>query len=407
MSLLGKKNFSLGFLRNPNFLLILWTLICAIASFKQYAISDALSGKCAYNNFRVFIYSFKHLLAHQNLYGAYPAEYFDLYHYGPIFALLIAPFYYLPIEISLILWGALNAWCLFKAIWSLPLDSHAKAAIIWISTNTLITSTLNSQFHAICVAMIILSYTYIVKKKDILGTLFIVLGAFIKLYGIVGLAFFFFSKSKKHFILWSLIWTIAIFILPMLFCKLGYIIQTYIDWYTDLIHKNGSNSDITQTRLDVCVMGMVRRITHNGTLSNLYYILPALFVMAISYFRFKLHRQVSFQLAVLASLLLFIILASTGSESPTYIIAFPGVGIWYILEKKKNILVISLLIITLLISSFSPTDLFPRSIRINYLEPYALMALPVFLVWLRLNYLMLTNQLNQVNPIVPTQAPNS
>lgn len=401
MPFLSKKNRFFALLRNPKFLLTCWIIICAIASFKQYATSNIAEGACRYNNFRIFYSSFEHLLHEKSLYGSY-SEYFDLYHYGPIFALLIAPFYYLPVGISIVLFGALNAWCLFKAIWSLPIGSHYKAIIIWISTNTLITSTLNTQFHAICVGMIILSYTCIVHRKDIWGTLFIILGAFIKLYGIVGFAFFFFSKNKKKFVLWTCFWTILIIALPMLVCKSSYILQSYADWYTDLVHKNGTNSDITQTRLDVCVMGMVRKITHIPSLSNLYYIIPAFIIMGISFLRFKFHKQLNFQLALLGSLLMFIILASTGSESPTYIIAFPGVGIWYILERKKNILVIFLLILTLVISSFSPTDLFPRFIRLNYLEPYAMMALPVFLVWLRLNYIMITDQLKPIDtPTAP------
>lgn len=406
MSYLTKKNQITTLLYHPRFLLAIWIIICVIASFKQYAVSDLAQGKCNYNNFRIFIQSFEHLLQGKNLYNSYPNEYFDLYHYGPIFALLIAPFYYLPVGISLVLFGALNAWFLFKAIWSLPIDSRSKAIIIWVSTNTLITSTLNTQFHAICAAMIILSYSCIVYKKEIWSTLFIILGAFIKLYGIVGLAFFFFSKNKKKFILWTSLWTILIILLPMLVGKPSFVLQTYADWYVSLVDKNGTNIDITQTRLDVCVMGMVRKITHNPNLSNLYYIIPAFVVMGISFLRFKLHKQLNFQLALLASLLMFIILASTGSESPTYIIAFPGVGIWYILERKKNFMVISLLILTLVISSFSPTDLFPRFIRLNYLEPYAIMALPVFLVWLRLNYMMITDQLKPID-YPPTPATSS
>lgn len=404
MSYLTPKKQVLTLLRDPNFLLTTWIIICAVASFKQYAISDLTQGKCSYNNFRIFIQSFEHLLQKKNLYNYYPNEYFDLYHYGPIFALLIAPFYYLPVGVSLMLFGTLNAWCLFKAIWSLPINSQSKAIIIWISTNTLITSALNTQFHTMCVAMIILSYTYMVHRKDIWSTLFIILGTFIKLYGIVGFAFLFFSKNKKKFVLWAFFWTIVVIALPMLICNPSYILQCYTDWYTSLMDKNGTNVDITQTRLDVCVMGMVRKIAHNADLSNLYYILPAFVIMGTSFLQFKLHKQLNFQLALLGSLLMFIILASTGSESPTYIIAFPGVGIWYVLERKKNFLVIFLLILTLVISSFSPTDLFPRFIRLNYLEPYAMMALPVFLVWLRLNYIMISNQLKSINDPVAKAA---
>jgi len=401
MSYLEKKNQFFILLSNPKFLLYFWVSICIIATFKQYITSNLLLEKCNYNNFKIFCYSFEHLLQEKNLYSFYPNQYSDLYHYGPLFGLLIAPFYYLPVGFSLLMWGGLNAWALFKAIWSLPLDTTSKAIIIWISTHNLITSALNVQFNAMCSAMLILSYIYIIHKKDIWATLFIILGTFIKLYGIVGLSFFFFSKNKKKFIIWTGLWIITFLVLPMVICTPNYIIQCYVDWYISLTDKNAANIDILQTQVDVCVMGIVRKITHNPSLSNLYYIIPAIIIMGVSYFKFKLHKQLNFQLALLSSLMMFIVLSSTGSESPTYIIAFPGVGIWYVLERKKNFLTISLLIFTLVISSFSPTDLFPRFIRVNYLQPYAMMALPVFLVWLRLNYLMITNKLKPVSH--PTQ----
>ena len=400
MSYLSKKNQLLSILQNPKFLLTLWVIICGVASLKQYLISDIAQGNCHYNNFRIFYYSFEHLLQGKNLYDAYPSQYFDLYLYGPIFALLVAPFYYLPESIGIILWGAISAWILFKAIWSLPLNSSSKATIIWISTNNLITSALNLQFNAICAAMIIFSFTYVLRKKDLYSAFFIILGTLIKIYGIIGVCFFVFSKNKTKAIVWSLCFTVVLLLLPAIICGPTFAVQCYKDWYDVLALKNAGNINITGNQLDVCVMGMVRKITQNPHLSNLYYIVAAMLLMAASFLNFKLHKNLNFQIALLGSLLMFIILASTGSESPTYIIAFPGVGIWYVLERKKNFLSISLLVLTLLISSFSPTDLFPRFVRVNYLQPYALMALPVFLVWLRLNYLMITNQLKPIEHTV-------
>ena len=46
-------------------------------------------------------------------------------------------------------------------------------------------------------SLIILSYVLIEKEKDFWSACLIILGTFIKLYGIVGLAFFFFSKNLK------------------------------------------------------------------------------------------------------------------------------------------------------------------------------------------------------------------
>ena len=50
----------------------------------------------------------------------------------------------------------------------------------------------------------------------------------------------------------------------------------------------------------------------------------------------------------------------------------------------------ALLITTFIISSMSPSDLFPAIIRRDYIQPYALKALPITLVWLRLSYELMT-----------------
>jgi hypothetical protein len=74
-------------------------------------------------------------------------------------------------------------------------------------------------------------------------------------------------------------------------------------------------------------------------------------------------------------------LASTGTESPTLVMAFPAVGIWFVLgEKTKERW--AMLIFTLLISSFSPTDLFPAYLRSEFINPFALMILPLFGIWI-------------------------
>jgi len=93
--------------------------------------------------------------------------------------------------------------------------------------------------------------------------------------------------------------------------------------------------------------------------------------------------HVDFQLRLLALVLIYLMLASTGTESPTLIMAFPGVGIWFVLgEKTRGRWV--LFIVTILISSFSPTDLFPAYLREAYINRYALMILPLLCVWLSL-----------------------
>lgn len=87
---------------------------------------------------------------------------------------------------------------------------------------------------------------------------------------------------------------------------------------------------------------------------------------------------------ILASILIYIILASTGAESPTYIFAITGLGIWYALCKRSGFHQL-LFWFALVISSFAPTDFFPSYIRHHIIYHYGLSPLPLFFVWLVLH----------------------
>src|SRR5450432_3826381 len=72
--------------------------------------------KNSFNNYLVFRGVFWHTLKLENLYAAYPAEYFDLNHYGPFFSIVIAPFALLPVKAGMVLWGMANCFFLYYAI---------------------------------------------------------------------------------------------------------------------------------------------------------------------------------------------------------------------------------------------------------------------------------------------------
>jgi hypothetical membrane protein len=187
----------------------------------------------------------------------------------------------------------------------------------------------------------------------------------------------------------------------MLISSPAFVVQCYKDWYLSLSDKNIHNafSDMQ----DISVMGMIRRIFNNPNLSNLPIILPGMLLFALSYLRIKSFKNVNYQLLILASTLLFTVIFSTGSESPTYIIAFMGVAIWYMnLNRPVNSFEIFLLIFALVITSLSPSDLFPKFINRTYIKPYALKALPCFVIWLKIIYETLTRDFNQ--QITPQQA---
>ena len=363
-------------------LLIIWALAGLVTGWKQFSLSEVHSH---INNFQIFKASFGHFLHRMPLYLEYPKEYFDLYLYGPIFAILMAPFSMLPDGPSVMLWNVLNSVVLFVTLWHLPIAENKRIAITWIVLNSTITALLNTQFHALCLALIMWSYICVEKKNYLWATLWIALGIYIKLYGVVGLAFFFFAKDRYRFAAYFVFWLIVIGFVPLALGGFDYGIQTYREWMGILAHKNELNENIKNIRTDVCVMGMIRRWTGDPTVSNLWFLIPSMILNVYLFFQTKKWSDTDFRLRILAFVLLYIMLASTGTESPTLVMAFPAVGIWFVLgEKTKERW--AMLIFTLLISSFSPTDVFPAYIRSEFINPLALMILPLFGVWIWLAY---------------------
>jgi hypothetical protein len=95
---------------------------------------------------------------------------------------------------------------------------------------------------------------------------------------------------------------------------------------------------------------------------------------------------------------MFVVLFSTGSESSGYIIALVGVVIWYTAcPWQRTRWDIFLMVFVFILSSLSPSDLFPAFLRKQYVQPYALKALPVVLVWFQLCYEMLTRDYSKTS----------
>jgi hypothetical protein len=102
-----------------------------------------------------------------------------------------------------------------------------------------------------------------------------------------------------------------------------------------------------------------------------------------------MYKVEKFRLLLLSSVLIFTVIFSTASESPTYIIAFMGFALWFVLYPKANYWQLVILVLTLAVSSFSPSDLFPAYLRERFVKPYALKALPLVVVWACIVYEML------------------
>ena len=366
------------FLQKPFFsdyrtLFGLWLLLPVIATLLKLS---------KHNNFLIFRYVYWHTIEQLPLYVAYD-DYWDTNHYGPFFSLVIAPFAMLPVRWGLFFWLIVLSLSLYYAIRKLPFPDRKRIFLYWFCAHELLTALFMSQFNIAIAAIIVATFYCIEKEKDIWAACFIMLGTFVKLYGIVGLAFFFFSKHKVKFLLALLGWALVMFIAPMAISSPDYIISQYVGWWDSL------SANIFSGGQNISLLGMVRKISGCASYSDLWLILGGLIIFGLPYLRIAQYKYKAFRYALLASVLLFVVLFSTGSESSTYIIAFVGVGIWYwSVPWKRSKWDIALMVFAFILTSFSPSDLFPAYLRKEFVQPYALKALPCAIIWFKLSYEM-------------------
>lgn len=374
--------FHKPFFSNPRTLFGLWTLLAVVAGLTKIAPHR-------HNNFLIFRGVFWHTIQKLSLYDFYPAEYNDHNHYGPIFSLVIAPFAVVPDAIGLLGWLVVLAIGMYYAVRRLPLEEGRQIFLYWFCAHELLTALQMQQFNIAIAAIIIGSFAAIEKGREVTAAFLIVLGTFVKLYGVVGLAFFFFVKRKPRFILALIGWSVVCFVAPMLISSPEYVVGQYVEWYERLAAKNGENT--FSLMQNISLLGMIRKISGSASYSDLLVVLPGLALFGLPYLRFGQYRHLAFRYAILSSVLLFVVLFSTGSESSTYIIPFAGIALWYATSPwKRSGWDVALLVFAFVLSSLSPSDLFPRSLREAYVLPYALKALPPTLIWLRLSYELLT-----------------
>lgn len=371
------------------FVTILWFGL-ALATIIQNVI---ISGK--YNNYLIFKGVFWHAIEKISLYVEYPLEYFDKNHYGILFSAIVAPFAILPNWLGAFLWILANSAFLYWAIRQLPLQKWQIITILLIAAHDLYTAAAMQQFNISIIAMLVMAFVFIERRQSHWATLFIVIGLFTKIYGIVGLAFFFFSKDKFRFIWSGLFWIIVLFCLPMLYSSPDYVISQYDEWIAQIMQKNQSNTNLGEYNLqNLSLLGFLQRtgIFNN----NLMVIAVGLGLFSLPYLRFSQYNNLNFRLLFLASVSMFLCLFSTGTENSTYIAAYVGVGIWFVCTPNENkYLKISLLVLAIL-GSLSPTDIF-KPWKKEYIIRYSLRAVPIAIIWLTMIYQMCFSNLSEKN----------
>jgi Glycosyltransferase family 87 len=377
--------FALPFFTQRKYIIGLWLVLAFVTGLKQYLIGS-------YNNYKIFAYVYRHTVQKLPLYVEYPAQYFDSNHYGPFFSIIIGPFAVLPDGVGIVLWNLFNTTLLIFGVFKLPIKEIYKVAIAWIITNEMITALLSVQFNVGLTGLLLLGFVFLEKQKLFYASIAILIGFLVKLYGIVLLAFFFFIKQKFKFIGVFIIVAIAFFFAPLLITDFAFLKMSYNDWFHALIYKSSYNESISNMA-NISFMGFMKKV-FGIQIHVLVAVAFGASMLGLILLRKSQYGSLTYKLLLFSDLLLCLVLFNTNVESPTFIIAFVGIAIWFILVEKSN-LNLFLFIFAMILTSFSPTDIFPKFLREQYVQPYALKVLPCIFIWIDITRRLLTHKFNE------------
>lgn len=328
-----------------------------------------------YNNYVIFKNSYFHLVNNIDAYILHLDKQWDLYKYSPAFALLMAPMAIMPDWAGLFIWNALNVFIFFFAFWKMPFPNKRMRwlAMAFVLVE-LITSIQNSQSNAMIAGMLIFAFLAMEKKQVALASLLIVGTVFIKLFGIVALALFIFYPNKTKAVLYTALWTIVLALLPLLAVSWPELQMQYISWWNMLRADHSASWGFS-------VAGWL--YTWFGVEMKNYIVLLGAGILLLPLVSYKLYQVYKFRVFFLASILVWVVIFNHKAESPTFIIAIAGVAIWYFIQHP-NLINTILIVLALVFTILSPTDIFPRQIRQDYIVPYAIKAVPCILIWCKI-----------------------
>jgi hypothetical protein len=234
------------------------------------------------------------------------------------------------------------------------------------------TSFQNEQSNALTAGLIILGFGLLERKKIAIATLLILSTVFIKLFGLVAFALYLLYPQKGKIALYTLLWGAVLLLLPLLVVDFEQLKFLYTQWFNLVQNDHSASLGISLLKiLESWFSFQPEKIT---------VVLAGALLFCIPLIQFKKYNSLRFRQLVLSSILIWVIIFNHKAESSTFIIAMAGAAIWFFTGERKPLDIASV-IFAFVLTSLSPTDIFPSNVRREIIIPYALKALPAVLIW--------------------------
>lgn len=359
---------------NKRIVFILFIIISLFVAIKYTFFTDP-------NNYKIFFYSIRHLINGVSLYADHPTEYFDYYLYSPSFGIVFSPVLLLPYKVGLFIWPFVFTALWVLAVHKMPWTHKQKMFAWWFGIQELLTAIDNVQTNPLIAAIPLFAFACMEKKKVFWAAFFIILGFYIKVYSLITGALIIIYPNKGKFLLSLAFWFIVFALLPLLVTSPEKLLWQYQLWFDRLFQKS-EHDHMTNLSLHRIINQTISTAIPPSAIIGTGMLLFGSVLVHV-----KEYTKTNFKMLFLASILIFHVIFNPVSESATYITAVTGVIVWW-LYCPKNHFDWFLIFFCYLFTVMGPTDLMPRFLRKHVIEPYALKAVPVVLIWFRILYLM-------------------
>lgn len=319
------------------------------------------------------VMSFWHFIAQQDLYEIYPEIYLEAHRYPPSFSLSMAPFAVLPVKLTAILFNLLSFFLLYLGFKMLTISDKSKAFLLLFTFFEMLTSVQNFQINTLQTGLMIIALCLFEKRRLFLAALVTVVLLNLKAYGaVIGVIFVLYPNKNKYLLHCLVCFLLIDVLIPLLMVDFDYLLSAYKGWFAIL------KSDLHNPK-SFSVMSIVNYVL-SREIRGIYVQLISVVILLAPLVRLKRFNEYQYRLLFAASCLIWVVIFNHKAESPTFIIAVSGVGLWYLVARGNRVSFV-LMLLVFVFTTLSATSLFPGFIRQILLDLYLLKTLPCVLVW--------------------------
>src|SRR5437879_5925566 len=340
-----------------------------LASVALVTVQQAILGHS--NNLSIFRSASLNLLAGRDLYAAHPEQHFDFYKYSPTFAVLFAPLAYLPFALAFLCWSLLNGLLLWYALDRLLPERQATIALALLYLEVLL-ALQYGQSNALVAALMILGFVAFEGRRQLGAALSITVGAAVKLFPLAGLSLAALYPRRPRFGAIAVGVLAVAVVLPLVVIPPADLLAQYRSWHAieakDTLLRGYSLMHYVHAWFGVDWPNWPLQAA--GT---------ALLLLPVA-LRPDRWASLEFRRSFLCSLLVYAVLFNHASESPSFVVAYAGIVIWYVSSPPSRVRA-AVMALTLLVMVVHDVDVVPRWVKYDLLVPYRIKGIPCLVAW--------------------------